>query len=399
MVTRLIFKGQSITQLVIAVIGSVMGLFILMGSVQFYLDYTSAMFGGKDLLKDGFVVQKKVTALNTLNLGNSGFTEEDIKELKGKNFVEEIAPIKSTAFKVSATVAANNNLPAFYTDMFFQALPNKYVDTKKGEFNWQQGDSIIPIIIPISYLNLYNYGFAPSQGIPQLSEETFSIKLIDITFSSEDGYKEDYKGKIIGFSAKINTILVPESVIDYGNQKFGSPSESKTTNRLFVVANSKYHADFVELIEEKGLSVNQEKLKTSEQKSKLQIILSVLVFVAILIITLSILIFIQYAQIFINKSSYEIGVLVNIGYNYKYISQQYIRFFIFIFTGITVLTLIIALIAKNWFNHFMTEEKKIPIDGGLDSITYLIAGGFLVTYVALNAFAILRTIKNMARSN
>lgn len=399
MLKKLVFKGQQRMQLFIAAIGSVIGLFIVVGSVQLYKDITSAAFGGKDLLKDGFVMQKKISALNTLDLGSSNFRTDEIAALKDQKFVEEVSPVLSTRFKVATTVGKEGGkIPKFYIDMFFQAIPDNYLDVAAGKFSWQQGDSLIPIILPVDYLNLYNYGFAPSQGIPQLSEDAFSMNDLTVIVSG-NGMREVYRARVVGFTAKISTILVPASFITYGNTKFAQTEDAAIVDRLFVVVNSRYHAEFEKYVAQNGLSVDAEKMKTSEQKSRLQLALYVLLLVAGLIIIQSVLIFIQYAQLFMYRSSYEIKLLIQLGYYHKLIAMQYVRYFVIIFSIITLVTLVIAFFAKLWANHYFNHSLNIAISGHLDVLAYVIAMGFLLVYCLIIYLSIGRIIKKMAGYN
>jgi hypothetical protein len=399
MLKKLVFKGQQRTQLLIAGIGSVIGLFIVLGAVQLYYDITSAAFGGKDLLKDGFVMQKKITAVNTLSLGSSSFTPTEIDELSQQEFTEEVSPVLSTRFKVATTVGREGgSIPQFYIDMFFQAIPDKYLDVAGKNFNWKPGDSLIPIILPVDYLNLYNYGFAPSQGIPQLSEDAFSVNDLTVIVSG-NGYRETYRGRITGFTAKISTILVPESFIRYGNEKFSSPEEAQVVDRLFIVVNARHHNAFEKFIAEKSYTVDAEKLKTSEQKSRLQLALYVLLLVAGLIILQSILIFIQYAQLFISRAGYEIRLLIQLGYFYKVIAAAYVRYFVIIFSVVTVVTVVIAVLAKVWANNYFQSSLNIQIEGSLDWTAYVIALGFLAVYSLVIRISVYRIIKRMAGRN
>lgn len=399
MLKKIVFKGQQRTQLIIAALGSIIGLFIILGAVQLYFDITSAAFGGKDLLKDGFVMQKKINALNTLSVGTSSFNLVEVEDLRKQEFAEEVSPVLSTRFKVASTVGREGgSIPQFYIDMFFQAIPDKYLDVDGGKFNWKPGDDVIPIILPVDYLNLYNYGFAPSQGIPQLSEEAFSINDLKVIVSG-NGEREEFKGRVVGFTAKISTILVPESFIRYGNEKFADPEEAKIVDRLFIVVNSKYHTAFEKFILDHNYTVDAEKLKTSEQKSRLQLALYVLLLVAGLIILQAILIFIQYAQLFISRSAYEIKLLIQMGYFYKVIAAAYIRYFIIIFSVITVITVVVALLAKTWANHYFQTSLNIQITGSLNVSAYAIAMGFLIVYSLIMWFSVHRIIKKMAGRN
>ena len=42
------------------------------------------------------------------------------------------------------------------TDMFFESVPDEFVDVKLDKWSFNPASDIVPIIIPRNYLNLYN---------------------------------------------------------------------------------------------------------------------------------------------------------------------------------------------------------------------------------------------------
>ena len=56
------------------------------------------------------------------------------------------------------------------TQMFFESVPDAYIDVKSADWRFDERSDFLPIILPRNYLNLYNFGFAQSRNLPQLSE-------------------------------------------------------------------------------------------------------------------------------------------------------------------------------------------------------------------------------------
>jgi len=75
--------------------------------------------------------------------------------------------------------ADGGNFIPFYTDMYLEAVDDAAIDISNLE-DFHVKDNTIPIIISREYLNLYNYGFALNQGLPQITEE-FAKKLKSIS--------------------------------------------------------------------------------------------------------------------------------------------------------------------------------------------------------------------------
>ena len=54
------------------------------------------------------------------------------------------------------------------------------VDVNLDKWEFDEYERVVPIIIPRNYLNLYNFGFAQSRSLPQLSEGVMGMVNLDI---------------------------------------------------------------------------------------------------------------------------------------------------------------------------------------------------------------------------
>ena len=58
------------------------------------------------------------------------------------------------------------------TDLFFESIPDEFLDFVPEEWEWDENSSTVPIIVPKFYLDLWNFGLAPSRfEYPTLSKE------------------------------------------------------------------------------------------------------------------------------------------------------------------------------------------------------------------------------------
>ena len=118
------------------------------------------------------------------------------------------------------------------TQMFFESVPDAYIDVKSADWRFDEQSDFLPIILPRNYLNLYNFGFAQSRNLPQLSEGVLGLVNVDIHISG-NGKSRSFKGNIVGFSNRLNTILVPDRFMQWANGEFGN-REVKDPSRLIV---------------------------------------------------------------------------------------------------------------------------------------------------------------------
>ena len=94
------------------------------------------------------------------------------------------------------------------------------------DWKWDDNSQFIPMIVPNMFLDMYNFGFAASQNLPQLSQEIVMNLPLKITIQTPNGPMKIY-GKVVGFSDRISSILVPQQFMDWANAKFGTDKNAK----------------------------------------------------------------------------------------------------------------------------------------------------------------------------
>ena len=147
-------------------LANLLGTCIVLGSVQFYHDVAPLFRSGDSFMKPGYmVVAKHVSALRTLGGADTGFSPDEVDELRRQPFARSVGEFTPAGFEVYASVAAGPGGPAFGTEMFFEALPDAYVDVDLSHWRYEPGSGEVPVVVPRNYLNLYNFGFARSRGL------------------------------------------------------------------------------------------------------------------------------------------------------------------------------------------------------------------------------------------
>ena len=230
MLRKLLRQNISKAQLFGFAIANFAGLTIVLLSIQLYLD-VRPIFDGKDsiLKKDYFVVTKNVSIINSL-IGHSGFSAEDIARLESQSFVGRVGSFTSSQFEVYGDISAAGM--SFGADLFFEAIPTEFIDIRSDKWHFDPQKRFIPIIVPQNYLDLYNFGFATSRKMPSISSGTVQMVRFDLNIAG-NGTVEKFEGGIVGFSNRINTILVPEEFMTWANSRF-APDKRVLPARLIV---------------------------------------------------------------------------------------------------------------------------------------------------------------------
>jgi hypothetical protein len=399
MLNRLLFSHQRPAQLLVAIFGALIGLLLLLGALQLYFDFRAVLNGSSDLNSAQYlVINKEVSLINTLFGGKNGFSERELSELKKINGVKNVAPLTSSQFSVSVSMSAEGmqGMPGMSTDLFFEAVPDNFIDVEGDVFHWQEGDSLVPIILPRDYIKLYNFGFAPSQGLPQVTEGIVRLARFNINIRTKTGTNV-FKGKLAGFSERINTILVPETFIDYANEQFAAIKPgTKTPNRVIIECEGTATSELVDYFSQNGYETSAEALRNSKLNSFLRVIMNVLVGIGCVILLLSLLGFLQYSQLLLSKSSYELETLIRIGYDYKKMGMKYMKYYSIIYAGIYVISISALWIFKGYFASYL-KGKDFDLPAGLSSSVLISGFCFTLLFLVINAFSVFSGLKRLAK--
>lgn len=321
-IRRLLRQHISIGQLAGFVLANLFGMTIVLLSIQFYKDITPVFTQGDSFMKKEYViVSKKVSTLGSI-VGKSGtFSAADIKDLKQQPFTQSIGAFTSTQFSVSAGMSMEGTGVQMSTAMFFESVPDAYVDVKLDKWHFEESDAVIPIIIPRNYLNLYNFGFAQSRNLPKLSEGLISLINMDVVLRG-NGHTKRYKGNIVGFSNRLNTILVPQSFMDWANRTF-APHTKVTPARLIVEVKNPADAAIAKYFQAKGYEAEDDKLDAGKTTYFLNLIVGIVLAVGLLISALSFYILMLSIFLLLQKNTTKLENLLLIGYSPAQVALPY----------------------------------------------------------------------------
>ncbi len=393
---RILWKDHNRAHLLWAFLGTFAGFVLLLSGIQFYADLKKILSENRDLLDPEYIViNKKVNIGQTLGLGQPGFTPGEIEDIRAQPFADRVDPFVSNTFPVSG-YTENERFPDFYTELFFEAVPDEYIDVKSDEWKWDPQEGLIPIIIPQDYLNLYNFGFAPSQGLPQIPKGVISMINFRIRLRGEGaGNYDDYTGRIVGFSNRIHSILVPLDFLKWANAKYGYFAASDPS-QVILVSRDPTDPAIIRFLDENGYDTIREKLKSSRMNIILKFILSFLVVIASIIIGLAFLVFLLSLQLMISRSADKIKRLNKMGLHFREISRPYLVLLLILMAGVTLLSLLATTLLTRQFAA-MAAEWNLEISTSLHGVIYGVGVGLILLIASSNAGAILVSTRKLCK--
>ena len=218
-------------------LANLLGMTIVIVAVQFFFDVRPLFQEGDGLLSPTrIVVAKRISSLRTLTRKPPTFTQQDIDDIAQQPFVKRVDPFVSSQFQVEASLGVESMGATFSTEMFFEAVPDACIDIDRSLWVDPLDSDTLPIILPKNYLNLYNFGYAGARGMPTFSEGIVSKMPIHLTLY---GATEEWQkwGKVVGFSKRLNTILVPLSFMQRANRTLTGTLEPPPSRLIITVNN------------------------------------------------------------------------------------------------------------------------------------------------------------------
>lgn len=322
-VLSLLFKNTSPSRLIGFIISNFIGLAIVVGAIMFYEDAGSLWSDEDSFVKrDYLVVNKKIGGNDLWDGKNSEFTDKEIADLKDQPWVRRVGPFMANDYRVWAEVTGASR--GMSTMLFFESVPDEFVDGLPYGWNYEPGQETVPIIISKDYLTLYNFGFAGSAGLPKLSESLMAGIPLILTLISDDGHKvKKFNANIIGFSNRLNTILVPQKFMDWSNSEFGNSSSTISPSRLIIDVSSPGDVAITDYLDKNGLEVAGDK-KASSASYLLKVITGIILAIGVVITLLSFFILLLSISLLMEKNREKIHSLLMLGYPLARVSYPYI---------------------------------------------------------------------------
>lgn len=380
LVWKLLRQHISVAQLAGFFFANLFGMFIVLLGLQFYND-VKPLFSQEDgfLKPEYLIVSKRISGMSLLNAGEKfGFTNEEIQDITGQPFCKSVGAFTASQYRVVCSFGVDG-VARFGTDMFFESVPDRFVDTDLSNWKFDPEEGVIPIVLPRSYLAIYNFGFAQSQSLPKISEGI--VGMIDmLVLLHGNGQQQRLKGKVIGFSTRLNTILVPESFIQWSNAKF-APEADLTPNRLIVEVKNPTDDAIARYINQHNLELEDDKLDAGKATYFLRVVTILVMCIGMLISILSFYILMLSIYLLVQKNTEKLRNLLLIGYSPVRVSLPYQILTVGMNGLVLVLSFIILYLVRGYYMDRLWVMFPQMQDGSLLPAICLGCGLFFVVSI------------------
>ena len=392
LVWKLLRQHISIPQFIGFFFANLFGMFIVLLGFQFYNDVLPVFTSQDSFMKaDYLIVSKKIGAASAISGRTNTFSIAEADDLAGQRFTKNVGKFTSTEYKVDANMGVNGQ-SILNSEMFFESVPDKFVDVPLQDWTYQEGSREVPIILPRTYINMYNFGFAQTHSLPKISDGL--VGMIDFKiFIHGNGHRDEFKGKVIGFSNRLNTILVPQKFIDWSNGYY-APGQKSDPTRLIVEVGNPADDNITKYLDKKGFEVESDKLQAEKTTYFLKMIVSLVMVIGLVISLLSFYILMLSIYLLVQKNSSKLENLLFIGYSPAKVALPYQILTIALNIAVLLITWIILFFVRDYYMEVI--ETLFPqIESG--SMIMSIGLGILLFLIvtAINQIAIRRKVMSI----
>lgn len=398
---RILRQNVSIWQILTFLLANFVGGVIVLVGIQAYRDADRFLATGDNLLgQEQLVISKPVSGLSAVTsmLGiEPRFSDSEVNALRQHPAIASVGAFVPARCQVKGQISLGALNMA--TDMFLESVPDEFIDVSmpgtrsQGVRGWTASidDPVIPIIIPRSYLNLYNYGYAATRGLPQMSEglvSSFPLRLM----LSGNGVSHVYEARILGFSNKLNTILAPQDFITEVNAQMQT-QQAKQPSRLILTTQvgQSQSQSLLQFLESEGYIVEGD-ADALRMQSLVQGVLMALIAIGLLVSALAFYLLVISILLLVERNKERIHNLSLLGYPYSTIARPYL-----LLVGFTdcIVWLLSALVVSIFYPRVTALLSSLSADYHPVPLTslYAIVLVLILLFVTLHSLMIVTQVK------
>ncbi len=352
LVWKLLRQHISVPQFVGFFFANLFGVMIILFGLQFYFDIKPLFTSGDSFMKGNFlIVNKKIGAASTLTGRTNTFNKQEIDEISSQPFVRDMGVFTSTDYKVEASMGING-VNVLNSELFLESVPDGFVDVALDKWKYDESSKEVPIILPRSYLTMYNFGFAQSRSLPKISDGLVGMITFKL-FIHGNGQNDVFEGRVIGFSNKLNTILVPQKFMEATNRRFSSNDTPEPT-RLILKVDNPTDTKVTGYMETHGYDIADNDMDAEKITYFLRLLVTIVMGVGLVISALSFYILMLSIYLLVQKNSTKLENLLLIGYSPAKVALPYQTLVLALNLSVLVIAVIALGIARSYYMNVIT---------------------------------------------
>lgn len=387
---KLLRKHISTPQLIGFSIANLIGLTIVILAVQFYCDVLPVFTDEESFIrKDYLIITRNISSAGAIMGTSAEFSDEDIADIEQQPWCRRVGKFTSSKFSIIASIGGGSS-PMIRTMFFFESIPNNFIDVDSTSWHFDPQRPQVPVILSREYLSLYNFGFAATQGMPKVSEG--EVSSVPLTFNlAGNGHSDMMNGRIVGFSNRLNTIIVPDEFMRWANARYGT-GEVQQPLRLVVEVNRPGDPKIQAYMDAHKYMIAGDKMASSKTYYFLTLIIIIVIVIGVLISLLSFFVLMLSIYLLLQKNTKKLQDLIMLGYSPRQVSAPYVKMVVLINVAVLIASIVLMLVARGCY---MPMLREMGTNGGTIIPALIVAMTIMAAITAGNVWAIRRKIKSL----
>lgn len=353
LVWKLLRQHISIPQFAGFVLANLFGMLIVLLGCQFYNDVLPVFTQQDSFMKsDYLIVSKKISMATTVSGNANTFSSSEIDDLRRQPFAARVGRFSSVEYKVEAQMGIEGQT-ILNSEIFLESVPDEFIDVPLKDWTYTAGNDAVPVILPRSYINMYNFGFAQSHSLPKISDGLVSMIDFRIFAHSGAGVKE-FKGKVIGFSNRLNTILVPQAFMEWSNGVLADGRES-APNRLLLEVGNPADENITAYLDQHEYEVETDRLDAEKTTYFLRMVVTIVMLIGAVISVLSFYILMLSVYLLVQKNTEKLENLLLIGYSPARVAMPYQLLTVGLNVVVLVVSLVLLYLVRGYYMSFIYQ--------------------------------------------
>lgn len=358
-------------------------------SVSFYFAFDIESFFEASSGDENYVVlTQEVSTLSDFMGLDQSILPSTIEKLEAMEGVKGVGQFLSSSFKVVGSLSVGSGVRGggVSTEMFFEAVDSSFIDVVDYSWGFDPSvDDFVPVIIPQNYVNLYNFGFSNSMGLPKLSKDVIGEVEFELLLY-RSGYggmvqPKELRGKVVGFSNRINTILAPIEFVRWANREYGRGEEAEKVSRLIVEIDPLLTAKVLDEAKEMGLESEGTVSSFDEVGGVISVVVLVVVLVGVMITLLSVALMVMMLYVLVERNRAKIENLRMLGFSSRDVFRPFgnalLRFMLF---GVLLgwgLSVVVRFVYVWVIESYVVSGSEVELEWLLPSLIQILLWGVL----------------------
>ena len=300
---------------IIASLGFILGLVMVLLCAQIYAPLRQLLAPRSDY-HEYVVLSKEIRLSDSLFPTKAEFSRAEVDELADQEFVRRLGIFTACRFQVTAMLGGQLD---FSTEMFLESIPVEFLDVVPRPWQWSRESDFLPVIISHDFLSLYNFGYAISSGLPKLSPTTAQLIPIEIEVYGPGGSMKT-PARVVGFSHRIRSVLVPESFMDWANTEIAQV-DSIRPSKVMLHLNPRRQAEFRDFVETHTLRVSRDQLNRGRAIMILNLVAGAMLALGLCFVTLAVTVMVMNFAVLLSDAKDDLRVLIQLGYTPRMLSS------------------------------------------------------------------------------